>query len=263
LPELPEVETVVRSIRPHLLGRKIISSEVRSTRVTRNDFGLTTAGLDGARIEGVRRRGKQIFVDLETGVLYIHLGMTGKLLWNAEPGKYTRALLRLDDGLLIYDDVRQFGRFEFFPTLPEALTRKGPDALGLDFNTFLRSLKKRRGSIKAALLNQSFIAGVGNIYADELLFAARVHPRTDISRISSKRAAQLHQGLVEVLELAVRLRGSSISDYVDAAGEAGEFQQLHKVYGRTGLPCPNCGTPIRRIVVAQRGTHYCPRCQRA
>ena len=221
------------------------------------------ARLDGARIQGVRRRGKQIFVELETGILYIHLGMTGKLLWNAEPGKYTRALLQLDNGLLVYDDVRQFGRFEFFPAIPEAFTRTGPDALGLDFDTFLKNLKKRRGSIKAVLLNQSFIAGIGNIYADELLFAARVHPRTNISRISPKRAAEIHRRLLEILELAVRLRGSSISDYVDAAGEAGEFQQLHKVYGRTGLPCFNCGTPIRRIVLAQRGTHYCPRCQRA
>lgn len=241
----------------------IASSEVRSHRVTRGDFGFTTAGLDGARIEAVRRRGKQIFVDLDSGILYIHLGMTGKLLWNSEPGKYTRALLQLDNGRLIYDDVRQFGRFEFFPALPEGLAQRGPDALGLNFETFLLSLRKRRGAIKAALLNQSFIAGVGNIYADELLFAARVHPRTDISRISSKRAAEIHKRLLETLELAVAMRGSSISDYVDAAGTAGEFQQLHKVYGRTGLPCLNCGTPIRRIVVAQRGTHYCPRCQRA
>jgi formamidopyrimidine-DNA glycosylase len=263
LPELPEVETVVRSIRPHVVGHTIISSEVRSHRVTRGDFGVTTAGLDGARIEGVRRIGKQIFADLDTGILYIHLGMTGKLLWNSEPSKYTRALLELDNGLLVYDDVRQFGRFEFFPALPEALGKRGPDALGLDFETFLQSFRKRRGSVKAALLNQSFIAGVGNIYADELLFAAKVHPRAEISRISSKRAAEIHRRLLETLELAVAMRGSSISDYVDASGASGEFQHLHKVYGRTGLPCPNCGTPIKRIVVAQRGTHYCPRCQRA
>ena len=189
--------------------------------------------------------------------------MTGKLLWNAEPGKYTRALLQLDNGLLVYDDVRQFGRFEFFPALPDVIARKGPDALNLDFDTFLNSLRKRRGSIKAALLNQSFIAGVGNIYADELLFAARVHPKTIIARISKARAIEIHKRLIETLRMAVELRGSSISDYVDSAGIAGEYQQFHRVYGRTGLPCFNCGTPIRRIVVAQRGTHYCPRCQRA
>ena len=231
--------------------------------MTRGDFALTTAGLEGARIQAVRRRGKQIFVDLDVGILYVHLGMTGKLLWNSEPGKYTRALLYLDNGLLLYDDVRQFGRFEFFPTLPDILAQKGPDALDLDFETFLHALKRRRGAIKAALLNQSFIAGVGNIYADELLFAARVHPRTNITRISRKRAVEIHKHLLEILALAVEMRGSSISDYVDAAGLSGEFQQVHKVYGRTSLPCQNCGTPIRRIVVAQRGTHYCPRCQRA
>ncbi len=262
MPELPEVETVVRSVRPHLLGHTILSAAVSSHRVTRGDFSFTVAGLEGARIVGVRRRGKQIFVDLDSGILYIHLGMTGKLLWNAEPGKYTRAEAHLDNGLLVYDDVRQFGRFEFFPVLPAILAQKGPDALSLEFDTFFKSLKARRGAIKAVLLNQSFIAGVGNIYADELLFAARVHPKTSVSRISVKRAAEIHKRLQEILQLAVELRGSSISDYVDASGAAGEFQQLHKVYGRTGLPCPNCGTPIRRIVVAQRGTHYCPRCQR-
>lgn len=236
---------------------------MRSHRVTRGDFGLTVAALEGAHVGAVRRRGKQIFVDLDAGTLYIHLGMTGKLLWNSEPGKYTRAILRLENGALVYDDVRQFGRFEFFAVLPEVIASKGPDALALDFETFLQSLKKRRGIIKGALLNQSLLAGVGNIYADELLFAARVHPRTSVSRISTKRAAVIFQKLQEVLRLAVELRGSSISDYVDASGAAGEFQQLHQVYGRTGLPCPNCGTPIRHIVVAQRGTHYCPRCQRA
>lgn len=263
MPELPEVETVVRSIRTHLVGHTIVNSEVRSRRVTRGDFGLTVAGLDGTRIAAVRRRGKQIFVDIDNGVLYIHLGMTGKLLWNAEPGKYTRAVLHLDNGILLYDDVRQFGRFEFFSFLPDVIARKGPDALALDFDTFAESLKKRRGAIKAVLLNQSFIAGVGNIYADELLFAARVHPKTNVSRVSLKRAARIHKHLLDILGQAVDLRGSSISDYVDTAGVAGEFQQFHRVYGRTGLPCFNCGGPIRRIVVAQRGTHYCPRCQRA
>jgi formamidopyrimidine-DNA glycosylase len=262
LPELPEVETVVRSISPHITGRTILRAELRSRRVTRTDWATAEAGLTGARIERVRRRGKQIFVDLDRGVLYVHLGMTGKLLWNAEPSKYARALLELDNGLLIFDDIRQFGRFEFFDVLPTELGQRGPDALSIDFDTFHTRLKEHRGSIKALLLNQSFIAGVGNIYADELLFAARVHPRTQITRISKSRAQTIHRHLLEVLQLAVELRGSSISDYVDAEGLAGEFQSLHRVYGRTGKPCPLCGTPVKRIVLAQRGTHYCPRCQR-
>ena len=262
MPELPEVETVVRSIAPHVVGRTILRAELRSKRVTRTGFSAAETGLGGAKIEGVRRLGKQIFFDLDRGILYVHLGMTGKLLWNAEPSKYARALLELDNGVLIFDDVRQFGRFEFFEALPEALSQKGPDALNIDFETFHSRLKQRRGSIKALLLNQSFIAGVGNIYADELLFGARVHPRTPIARISTARARVIHRELLGVLRAAVELRGSSISDYVDAEGIAGEFQQLHRVYGRAGKPCPICGAPVKRTVVAQRGTHYCPRCQR-
>ena len=263
MPELPEVETVVRSLRPHLLGRTILGVELRSHRVTRADFSITAAGLTDSKIESVRRRGKQIFVDLQSGVLYIHLGMTGKLLWNAKPGKYMRAALQLDGGTLVFDDIRQFGRFEFFSTLPDVLSRKGPDALDIDFEAFLSTLKTRGGSIKALLLNQGLISGVGNIYADELLFAARVHPSTRISRISRVRAAEIHKRLLETLHLAVEHRGSSISNYVDSAGNAGDFQQHHQVYGKAGKPCPSCGTAVRRIVVAQRGTHYCPRCQRA
>ena len=263
MPELPEVETVVRTISPYIEGRTILRAEVRSHRVTRGDFALAEGGLAGATIQRVRRRGKQIFVDLDSGVLYIHLGMTGKLLWNTPPNKYTRALLELDNGLLVFDDVRQFGRFEFFKTLPNELAQRGPDALDIDFATFHARLKERRGSIKALLLNQSFIAGVGNIYADELLFAAGVHPRAQVHRISKTRAQTIHRHLLEILRQAVELRGSSISNYVDADGRAGEFQQLHRVYGRTGKPCPACGTQLKRIVLAQRGTHYCPHCQRA
>jgi formamidopyrimidine-DNA glycosylase len=263
LPELPEVETVVRSISPYIEGRTILRAELRSRLVTRGDFAAAEAGLTGAVINEVRRRGKQIFFDLDRGVLYIHLGMTGKLLWNADPGKYTRALLELENGTLLFDDIRQFGRFDFYHTLPPQLSDKGPDALDLTFDVFYSRLKRHRGSIKAVLLNQSFISGVGNIYADELLFAARVHPGTPVPRISKARAQRIHQKLLETLQLAVELRGSSISDYVDGAGNPGEFQQMHRVYGRAGEPCRTCGTAVKRIVIAQRGTHYCPRCQRA
>jgi len=263
LPELPEVETVVRSIAPHLAGRTIERAEFYSKRVTRGSHAQTAKRLAGRIIQRVRRRGKQIFVDLDHGVLYIHLGMTGKLLWNAAPGKYTRALLELDNGTLVYDDVRQFGRVEFFEALPKLLERVGPDALGIDFADFYARLQKHRGAIKAVLLNQSFVAGVGNIYADEMLFASGIHPRAQARRISKARAQKLHNNLLAVLQAAIQHRGSSISDYVDSAGERGSFQNLHAVYGRAGKPCLECGSPIRRIVIAQRGTHYCARCQRA
>jgi formamidopyrimidine-DNA glycosylase len=263
LPELPEVETVVRSIAPHLTGRTIEHAKLFSHRVTRGGLAHTARRLAGRVIQRIRRRGKQIFLDLDRGVLYLHLGMTGKLLWNGAAGKYTRAVLELDNGTLVYDDVRQFGRVEFFDTLPKILERVGPDALGIPFEDFYARLKKHRGQIKSVLLNQSFVAGVGNIYADEMLFAARIHPRAQASRISKKRAEQLHANLSAVLEAAIEHRGSSISDYVDGAGERGSFQNLHAVYGRAGKPCLRCGAPIRRIVIAQRGTHYCARCQRA
>jgi formamidopyrimidine-DNA glycosylase len=263
LPELPEVETVVRSLAPHVTGRTIQNVALNSRHVTRGGLKQTAKRLGGRMIQGLRRRGKQIFFDLDRGVLYVHLGMTGKLLWNGKPGKYTHAVFELDNGVLLYDDIRQFGRIEFLETLPKIFERVGPDALGISFDDFHARLSQRHGQIKALLLNQSFLAGIGNIYADEILFAARIHPRAAVSRISKKRSEELHRRLLEVLEAAIKQRGSSISDYVDSAGERGTFQQMHNVYGRAGEPCPRCGTIIRRIVIGQRGTHYCPRCQRA
>lgn len=252
----------MRSIAPFISGRRIIRAEVRSKRVTRQSFQATEAGLAGARINGVSRRGKQIFVELNRGILYIHLGMTGRLLWNAPEDKFTRAVLELDRGRLIFDDMRQFGRFEFFSQVPAAFSKKGPDALTVDLATFYERLKKYRGSIKSVLLNQGFISGVGNIYADEILFAAKIHPQTAAARISRRRAGSLHKYTLEILRSAVELGGSSISDYVDAEGNKGAFQTMHLVYGRTGESCRRCGRIIRRIVIAQRGTHYCPHCQR-
>jgi formamidopyrimidine-DNA glycosylase len=263
LPELPEVETVLRSIALHIVGHTIQHADFYSTRVTRGGLAATSRAVAGAAIRGARRRGKQIFVDLDHGTLYVHLGMTGKLLWNGESTKYTRAVFELDNGTLLYDDTRQFGRVEFYKSVPDALDRVGPDALTLGFEEFYARLQQHRRKIKPLLLDQSFISGVGNIYADELLFAASIHPRALASRISRKRAEHIHKQLLEVLQSAIDHRGSSISDYVDASGERGRFQTLHNVYGREGEPCPRCGGPIRRIVLGQRGTHYCPHCQRA
>ncbi len=262
MPELPEVETVVRSIASHVTGARILEAQVNSNRVTRGDHAATVRGLCGKAIQQIRRRGKQIFLDLDDGLLYVHLGMTGKLLWGAEPGKYTRAILMLDRGVLLFDDVRQFGRFEYFAEAPVFLDRSGPDALGISFEEFYSRLRKRSGSMKPLLLDQTFIGGVGNIYADEALFAARIHPLAKAGRLSKKRAEELYRSILETLKLAIEHRGSSISDYVDGWGEPGGYQQMHAVYGRTGEPCPRCGTPVRRIVLGQRGTHYCPRCQR-
>ena len=263
MPELPEVETVVRSIAHYLLGQTIQSVSLFSPRVTRGDRALTEQALTGATVSAVSRHGKQILITLDRGLLYIHLGMTGNLLWNAIPGKYARAVFELSNGLLVYNDIRQFGRIEFYPEHPAHLARVGPDALQIDGPTFYARLRKRKGPIKPLLLNQSFVSGVGNIYADEALYLARIHPRTRAARISQKRAEELHARIQEILLLAIQHRGSTISNHVDGYGEPGQFQQLHAVYGRAGEPCRRCGAPIRRIVLGQRGTHYCARCQRA
>ena len=222
----------------------------------------TARALQNRLIQSVHRRGKQIFFELDEGILYIHLGMTGRLLWNGARTPYTRAELSLDGGTLLYDDVRQFGRLEYFEQLPKSMADVGPDALKVSFADFYARLKQHRTAIKPLLLNQSFVSGVGNIYADEALFASRLHPRAKSNRISKVRAEFLYRNVVAILQLAIQHRGSSISNYVDGLGDRGAYQQLHSVYGREGKPCLRCQTPIRRIVLGQRGTHYCPRCQR-
>jgi formamidopyrimidine-DNA glycosylase len=264
MPELPEVETVVRTVTPRLLGRRIRAARFYSRLVLRGDAVRTAARLKGRRIDAVGRHGKFIVVTLSGGLtLTIHLGMTGGLLWNAEPGPHARAVFDLDGGRLVYDDPRQFGRIELGEALPERAARLGPDALEIGADEFRARLGARHGRIKPLLLNQAFLRGLGNIYADEALFGARIHPLAIASRLGPARVARLHGAIQKVLRAAVEAGGSSISDYVDAEGRAGSFQVRHRVYGKEGAPCSRCGTAIRRIVVGQRGTHYCPQCQRA
>ena len=263
MPELPEVETVVRSLAPRLTGRRILNATFSSKFVVRQPFEELSERLRGQLVRAVRRHGKFIVAELEVGALLIHLGMTGKLLYDAPPGKHARAVFELDDGSLVYDDIRHFGRIEWSATLPGRVEALGPDALSIPLEEFLGLLKTRHARIKPLLLNQTFLRGMGNIYTDEALFAARIHPRAIASRLTKVRAARLHHAMVNLLSLAIRHKGSSISDYVDAAGNKGSFQLMHQVYGRAGEPCTACGAPIRRILVSQRGTHYCPKCQRS
>lgn len=263
MPELPEVETVVRSIRPHIVGQRIHSAHFSSRRVTRSGFDKTAAQLRGRTIKSIERRGKHILVTLDRGYLHMHLGMTGQLLWNSATGTHTRAVLELDGGVLVYDDPRQFGRVEYSAKMPAVVARLGPDPLTLSFDDFHARLTGHRSTIKPLLLNQTFLGGLGNIYTDEALFEARIHPRAQTRRISPKRSAALYEAIQRILAAAIEHRGSSISDYVDGAGERGAFQNRHQVYGKAGEPCPRCGGAIRRVVVAQRGTHFCPRCQKA
>ena len=263
MPELPEVETVVRSLAPRLTGRRIVDAHFSSHHVVRQKFSLLRGRVRDQLVKSVSRHGKFIVLELDRGFLTIHLGMTGKLLLDSEPGPYARAFFELDQGLLVYDDIRHFGRIEWSPTLLDRAAALGPDALTIELDDFLKLLKQRRSRVKPLLLNQRFLRGLGNIYTDEALFEARIHPRAMASSLSRPRAVRLHRAMIDILETAIRLKGSSISDYVDANGQKGSFQLQHQVYGRAGEPCPTCGTPIRRIVVGQRGTHYCPKCQRS
>jgi formamidopyrimidine-DNA glycosylase len=263
VPELPEVETVVRTLAPRLTGRRIVNAKFFSHHVVRQDFATLARRVRKQPVKSVTRHGKFIVLELDNGVLSIHLGMTGKLLLDSEPGPYARAIFELDQGLLVYDDIRHFGRIEWSAKLPERAGALGPDALDIPLADFLKLLKHRHARIKPLLLNQKFVRGMGNIYTDEALFEARIHPRAIASSLSKERATRLHRAMVDILTTAIRLKGSSISDYVDADGEKGSFQLQHQVYGRAGEKCPTCGSAIRRIVVGQRGTHYCPKCQRS
>jgi formamidopyrimidine-DNA glycosylase len=258
MPELPEVETIVRELAPRLTGRHILSAEIRHPRITRYAQEDLAAVVAGRRIEAVTRHGKFILLQLDKGMVTIHLGMTGNLLFDTPPGPHTRALFCLDDATLLYDDIRMFGSIEW-SAHPSRTARLGPDAL--TSGELSPASLRRRSPIKSVLLNQAIFSGVGNIYADEALFRAGIFPGRRADRLSSARAALLISVVRNLLAEAVEYRGSSVANYVDTEGRQGSFQERHQVYGREGLPCPRCGTLIRRIVVAQRGTHYCPRCQ--
>lgn len=233
-----------------------------SKHVVKQNFGALARRVSGQRVQSTVRHGKFIVLQLDNGYLAIHLGMTGKLLMNGSAGAYTRAIFELDEGLLIYDDIRQFGKIEWSERLPHRVARLGPDALEIGRDEFVAMLRKRRSMMKPLLMNQSFLRGMGNIYSDEALFQARIHPKAIAARLSRVRAARLHEAMSAILANAIALKGSSISDYVDSEGKKGSFQLHHQVYGREGQKCLVCGTQIRRIVLGSRGTHYCPKCQR-
>ncbi|MGC2638585.1 MAG: bifunctional DNA-formamidopyrimidine glycosylase/DNA-(apurinic or apyrimidinic site) lyase [Acidobacteriaceae bacterium] len=281
MPELPEVETIAKGVDRRLRGDAIVSAWFSSHREPfKTPPDQMAAALPGRRIARVRRVGKHIVVDLEAGrkaagsrpetpaagqdstQLLIHLGMTGQLLVSAADIPllpHTHAVLGLASGReLRFVDPRRFGRLAL---LDEPFTGPGREPLTISKNDFAGLFRGRRLAIKAALLNQSLLHGVGNIYADESLFRAGIRPVRKAGLLTRERLDRLHDGLRAVLKAAIRAGGSSVSDYVDADGERGFFQIQHCVYMRTGLPCPVCGTPIRRIVLAGRGTHFCPRCQ--
>jgi formamidopyrimidine-DNA glycosylase len=273
VPELPEVETIRVQLEPLLQGRRLERVEIRDPRLTRPfDPADVAHALEGERIAAVDRRGKYLIVRFESGrSLLIHLRMTGNL--RVAPGgdpaghPHERAVVRLDDGSDVsYRDVRRFGTWlvvddaELEPYLAE---RIGSEPLQTSFGraALAKRLAGRRAPIKAALLDQRTVAGLGNIYADEALWRARIHPLRPARELGAGEIARLHRGLRDALRMGISRHGATLSNYATPDGERGGMQDEFKVYGRAGEPCLRCGTPIEKIRAAGRGTWYCPACQ--
>jgi formamidopyrimidine-DNA glycosylase len=297
MPELPEVETVVRGLRQSVLGRRILSVWIGKSDFIDNPAEFTR--LTGLTIAAIERFGKFMLLRLEHGEkhlvaaadsivvvaepavdanasakadaasLLVHLGMTGQLAPSAADipfDKHTHVSLTLDDGReLRYTDPRRFGRMAYLTA--ESLAREvagaGADPLEVSPAEFDERVRSRSARIKALLLDQSVFRGVGNIYADESLWRAKIHPARVGANLSAKEAATLRKLLQDILNRAIIMRGSSISDFLDANGEPGEYQRHHRAYGREGKPCYRCRTPIRRVIVAGRSSYFCPKCQPA
>jgi formamidopyrimidine-DNA glycosylase len=271
MPELPEVETIRRDLLPLLQGRAFtevwVSPEApRLVQVPPlADFARL---LPSRRVEDISRRGKFLAFHLSGGLyLVVHLRMTGALLHrqaDAPPDRYVRAVLSLDDGSeLRFSDLRKFGALWLVPDLSTVLGRLGPEPLGGGLTpSLLRELTaRRRAPIKSLLLNQRALAGLGNIYADEALFAAGLHPQRPAGSLSNSEVQRLHGAIRKVLTEALANRGASFSDYVDASGQEGRHQFRVQVFRRTGQPCYVCGRQIARVKVAGRSSHFCPKCQ--
>lgn len=271
MPELPEVETVVRSLAKHVTGDVIESAWFSEKPQTfkSSPFEIATI-IENARIERVHRQGKHIVIDVARdsqplAQWIVHLGMTGRLLVTKPEcplDQHTHVIAKLASGNEIrFVDPRRFGR-TWVVTGENTFDAGGHEPLDVGFEIFSGLFRGRKTPIKSALLNQKLLRGVGNIYADESLFRAGIRPRRRAASLTRDELRRLYTAVQQVLAEAIAAGGSSISDYVDANGERGLFQIQHRVYGREGEPCLVCGTPIKRVVVAGRSTHYCPKCQK-
>lgn len=273
MPELPEVETIKRSLEPKLTGRRIERIEILLEKAFRG-HGLDNpaAEAEGRLVQRLSRRGKYLIFHLDRRlVLVAHLRMTGRLLYvpaDLPRDKHTRIVFTLDNQYeLRFSDLRKFGyvivvRERDLSSL-SGLSSLGPEPLpgGLTAEEFGRILDGSGRPLKSLLLDQTKVAGVGNIYADEALFAAGINPNRAAGSLSQAEVDRLHRALSEVLQAGIKHRGTTVSDYVDGEGQAGDFQNLLQVYRRTGQPCPRCGTIIERCKIAGRSSHFCPRCQ--
>lgn len=271
MPELPEVEVTRRSFADPIAGARILSA--RLGKPLRWPLGLAPEQLQGRRVIEVRRRGKYLLLQLDEGVLLLHLGMSGSLLFRPEvppPGPHDHFDLVTSRGVLRLHDPRRFGAVVWSAAADVDPARKllstlGTEPLdeGFDAAAFHAGLKQRRAPIKQVLLAGDVVVGVGNIYASEALFLAGIRPTTRAARLSRQRADRLHAAIRAVLDRAVERGGSTLRDFSSATGESGHFQLEASVYGRAGQPCPRCATPVRLIRQGQRSTFFCPQCQRA
>lgn len=272
MPELPEVETLVKSLSPRLKGLEVSGFKIFRRGVLRNKNLSLLHKLAGKKIVGVFRRGKMILIDCEGNLsLIIHLKMTGQLIFYTkdEPlDKHTHFVLffKGQSEELRFRDVRKFGficcRQTLDPDSIDELRQLGPEPLEIDFTRFCRLFQGRTARLKSLLLNQNFLAGIGNIYSDEILFKAKKHPLLSASCLEESDLRLLWKAMRSVLKKAIRYKGSTIRDFTDAEGQKGNFQYRHQVYGRESLPCFICGAPIVRLRLGRRSSFFCPECQK-
>lgn len=269
MPELPEVETVVRDLRPLLIGQ-CVTSVTSSTRALRHPWDSAWNGkVIGQTVQAVTRRGKWILVAGDSLCMLVHLGMTGQLTVapaTLPVGDHTHLRFGLGNGSeLRFRDVRRFGSATVFDSQADLeaflASRLGPEPFGLDPEYFRKSIRDSQRNLKAILLDQTIVAGVGNIYADEACFRAGLHPARTGASLTLAEVDRLREAITSVLEEAIAQRGSTIRNYIGGSGLQGGYQNAHAVYGRTGQPCPHCGTSIACTRLAGRSSHYCPRCQ--
>lgn len=243
MPELPEVETIRRQLQKKIVGKK----------------------LSGKKIAKVRRRAKLLIIDFKDGSsLVFHLKLTGQLIFNGKPAKHTRHIFKFSDGSqLIFNDARKFGWWKEVKNTKEIEKAFGPEALKINFKTFKGFLNKRsKAKIKPLLMDQKFIAGIGNIYSDEILFASKVRPLRPAGTLNEKEIKSIFQNIKKILRAAIKQKGSSSRDYLDAGGEKGRYVKYHKAYQKEGEECVYCSAKIKRIKLGGRSSCFCPKCQK-
>ncbi len=294
MPELPEVETIINDLKRVILNKKIANIVIKKPKLIKNTLGTFRSNLLKSRIKDIRRLGKLIIIKIDSKkypYLLIHLKMTGQLIYCSKnsvvagghseqgdgkktfrdickPGKYTHIILKFGDGsVLHYNDLRQFGLLKLVSAkdLPDAIKNYGKDALDSKYSLswFIDSLKKRKTSIKQLLLDQKILAGIGNIYADEILFRAGVRPFRKVNVLKKAEIEKIYKQIKPILKQAIKYRGTTFSDFVDSKGKKGNFSKLLNVYGRNNEQCLKCKkAKIIKIKLGGRGTHYCPNCQK-